>query len=337
MVTMRDVAELAHVSAKTVSRVFNGDVHVSAETRMRVEAALRELNYVPNNLATTFRAGRAPIIGLAVPDLLDPFFASIAKSVNSVAVTHGMSVSVTSFGTDPLQEPKVVEAILGQSLSGLIIAPMTTDHAYLQAWVGRTPIVFVDRSPSRVSADSFTQDDHGGALTATEHLIKHGHQRIAFVGDTLSQPTIHRLDGYHAALSRHGIRTDDRLVVLDVWDRPLAALAMKTMQALDEPPTAIFSSNDRSSMALIPAVQGTGLALLSFGDFPMADMLQPAVTVIDQDPETLGAMAAERIFDRIAHPHKRFRRRTVIPVSLVERDSCGPVPFPGRQSKRRVS
>ncbi|SFK74015.1 LacI family transcriptional regulator [Amycolatopsis sacchari] len=322
MATMREVAELARVSLKTVSRVFNDDPHVLPETRARVEAALRELNYTPNTLATTFRAGRVPIIGLVVPDLVDPYFAAIAKAVGAVAEAHGMAVSVTSTGDDADREPQIVTATLGRSLSGLILAPVTTEQSYLRPWSDRTPIVFVDRAPAKITADSFTQDDHGGALVATEHLLGHGHRRIAFVGDALTKPTVHRLEGYHAALERHGIGRDDDLVVLDVWDRPSAAEAVAALRALDEPPTAVFSSNDRASMALVPAVRETGLALLSFGDFPMADLLEPAVTVIDQDPGTLGTLAAERLFDRLANPGKRFRRRTVVPVSLVERESC---------------
>jgi LacI family transcriptional regulator len=329
MTTMRDVAEVANVSIKTVSRVFNDDPHVLPDTRLRVEAALRELNYVPNAVATTLRAGSAPIIGLVVPDLVDPFFASIAQSVGNVAADHGMSASVTSIGTDPLIERKVVETTLSQSISGLIIAPVTTDQSYLQPWIDRTPIVFVDRSPIGIRADSFTQDDHGGALCATEILLGRGHVRVAFVGDSLTQPTAHRLEGYRQAHRHRGIAQDDRLVILDVWDRQAAAAAVAQLKALDDPPTAIFSSNDRSSMALIPAIKAHDFALISFGDFPMADMLTPAVTVIDQDPNSLGTLAAERVFDRLSQRRKRYRRRTVIPVSLVERESSGGPRFRG--------
>jgi LacI family transcriptional regulator len=323
MSTMRDVAEIANVSAKTVSRVFNGDPHVSPDTRSRVEDALRQLNYVPNAVATTFRSGAAPIIGLAVPDLADPFFASIAQAVGTVATGHGMSASVTSIGHDPDAEARIVQTLLSRSLSGLIIAPVTPDQEYLQPWIERTPIVFVDRPPVGVRADCFVQDDRGGALTAMTCLLDQGHRRIAFVGDALTSPTVQRLDGYREALHRHGTDVDERLVRLGVWDRPSAAAMVSALQALDDPPTAIFSSNDRSSMALVPAVRGLDLAMISFGDFPMADMLTPALTVIDQDPTAIGTQAAERVFDRLGHRRKRFRRRTVIPVTLVERESSG--------------
>lgn len=320
---MRDVAALAKVSAKTVSRVFNGDPHVAPATRQRVEVALRELNYVPNTLATTFRAGRSPVIGIAVPDLVDPFFGSIAKAVSQLASEHGMSIVVTNLGHDHAREQDIVETLLRQSLTGLIIAPISHDQSYLEAWTSRTPIVFVDRAPSRVPADSFVEDDHAGAYAATEHLIGHGHVRIAFLGDTTDIPTTtHRLAGYRAALAHHHLPFDPELVALGARDRIGAATALARLESLAVRPTALFSSNARCTMALVPALRQTELAVTAFGDFPMADMLTPAITVIDQDPLRVGHLAGQRIIDRARHPHRRFRRRNVLPITLIERESC---------------
>ena len=145
MATMRDVAALANVSAKTVSRVFNKDLHVTPETRLRVQAALGELNYVPNTIATTFRTGRSPVIDVALPDIVDPFFASIAKAAGTLAGEHGMAVVITSLGDEPGREAEIVQSLLRQALSGLVIAPVAADHSYLAAWTDRLPLVFVDR------------------------------------------------------------------------------------------------------------------------------------------------------------------------------------------------
>lgn len=323
MTGMRDVAAKANVSAKTVSRVFNNDPRVLPETRARVELALRELKYVPNTLATTFRAGRAAVIGIAVPDLVDPFFALIAKTVSQVASLHGMSVAVTNLGDDPTREPAIVESLLRQSLTGLIVAPISHDQSYLVAWTSRTPIVFVDRSPSRVPADSFVEDDHAGAYTATQHLIDHGHQYIAFLGDTLDVPTTNnRYTGYQAALADNHLRFDPNLTALGAGERDGAALGLARITAAQPVPTALFSSNARCTMALVPALTQHNLAITAFGDFPMADMLTPAITVIDQDPAHVGQLAAQRIIDRTHQPNRRYRRRNVLPVTLIERQSC---------------
>ncbi|KQR10985.1 LacI family DNA-binding transcriptional regulator [Cellulomonas sp. Leaf334] len=324
MATMRDVARRAGVSAKTVSRVFNHDPHVSVVTKERVETALRELNYVPSTLSTTFRSGRAPVIGVAVPDIADPFFGALAKAVEAVAAVHGMSVVMTSLGEDPTREPAIVQSLLRQSLSGLVIAPIAGDQSYLDAWVARTRLVFVDRRASGIVADSFTEDDHAGAQLATRHLVEHGHVRIGFLGDSTAIPTSRgRLVGYRAALLDAAIDYDESLVVLGALDRRSAAAAFAALERLEEPPTAIFASNARVTMSLVPVLRGHGhLALAGFGDFPMADMLDPSVTVIDQDPAALGTLAAQRILDRLAHPRRRYRRHTVLPVELVERASC---------------
>lgn len=321
MATMRDVASLAGVSAKTVSRVFNDDPHVLPETRARVDAALRQLNYVPNAVATTFRTGRAPVIGVVVPDIMDPFFGALARAVESVAAANGQSVVISGFGGDPQREPQAVQSLLRHSPSGLIIAPTSTDQRYLAAWAERTHIVFVDRQPVGVLADSFAEDDISGAHLATSHLVNHGHTRVAFLGDDLMIPTTRdRLTGYREALRQASLDLDDQLVALGALDRASGADALDRLEAAE--PTALFCSNARTAMNLAPLLRDCGLAVTSFGDFPLADLLTPSLTTIDQDPQQLGTLAAQRIVDRLTFPDRRYRRRTVLPLELIERDSC---------------
>ena len=235
------------------------------------------------------------------------------------------------------KEADVVGRLLSQSLSGLIIAPVAAEHAYLEPWKDRLPIVFVDRRPVRLAADSFTEDDHGGALMATRHLVEHGHRRIAFVSDTPDLPTSHsRLLGYRAALTEAGIGEDPDYEVHGAVDRGSAAGALRKLMELAEPPTAIMSSyNARSSMALVPALREHGLAIVGFGDFPMADMLDPAITVIDQDPYCAVARSPRNACSTGSGTRvRRYRRRTVLPVALVERASCQERPWTTVASSR---
>lgn len=322
MATMREVAAMAGVSAKTVSRVFNDDPHVLPSTRETVERAMRELNYVPNDLATTFRSGRIAALGVAVPDVVDPFFAAIARAIDEVASAHGMSTLVTSLGDDPEAEQGIVERLLSRQLAGLVIAPVSTDHAWLRRWQEHTPIAFVDRGPQNLVADAFTDDDEGGAFAATTYLIEKGHRRIAYLGrDPELVTEAARRRGYARALSEYGIPYDHRLVIEHISDRNSAALAVESLVALPDPPTAIFSANARTSMPLTAALRGHQLAVIGFGDFPMADLLTPSLTIIDQNPARMGRLAAERIYDRIASPSTNFTLRTVLDVTLVERES----------------
>src|SRR5918912_4196653 len=203
---MRDVAALAGVSAKTVSRVLRNDRYVSDDVRLRVERAVAELQYVPNVLARTFRSGSDSAIGVAVPDISDPFFAALTHAVETVARARGTAVIVTSLGSDEAGERAGLEALLGRRLAGLIATPISRDQSYLEPWLSRTAIVFVDRPPRGIKADSVIEDDVGGAREATEHLLGHGHRRIAFIGDTLEiATTARRLKGYQQALADGGV------------------------------------------------------------------------------------------------------------------------------------
>ncbi|MEV7769051.1 LacI family DNA-binding transcriptional regulator [Microbacterium sp. NPDC086615] len=322
---MRDVALRAGVSTKTVSRVFNDDPHVLPDTRALVEAAMHDLNYVPNALATTFRAGRASVIGVAVPDVVDPFFAAIARAVEDIARERGLSTLVTSLGDDPANERPALESLLGRQLTGLVIAPVGTDHSWLERWRGHTPIVFVDRAPFGLHTDTFTEDDEAGAHLATTHLLSHGHRRIAYIGDMVHLSTeTKRVEGWRRALRDAGVDVDERLVASGVSDRESAASALERLRGIVDPPTALFSANARSSMALAHVLRGRPMPYVGFGDFPMADTLTPSVTVIDQDPRRIGALAAERVFARLQpETGVDLDEVTVIDVSLVERESCG--------------
>src|SRR3954468_18260168 len=241
---MREVAALAGVSAKTVSRVLRNDRYVSDEVRLRVERAVAELQYVPNALARTFRSGSDNAIGVAVPDISDPFFAALTHAVETVARARGSAVIVTSLGSDEAGERAGLEALLGRQLAGLIATPISRDQSYLAPWLSRTTIVFVDRPPRGVKADSVIEDDVAGAREATAHLLAHGHRRVAFIGDTLEiATTARRLKGYRDALAQAGLDAEAGLVVLEADTGLTSADLTAELLAFPEPPTAIFSSN----------------------------------------------------------------------------------------------
>ncbi|MFC4224668.1 LacI family DNA-binding transcriptional regulator [Lysinibacter cavernae] len=333
MTTMQDVATRAGVSAKTVSRVFNDDPNVSPETRERVQEALAALNYRPNMLARRFREGRDSAIGIAVPNIGDPFFATIIRSIEDRAVERGMVVFVTTLGQDATNEPARVERLMRRQISGMLIAPVSNDQSYLEQWGDETPIVFIDREPINFAADSVVVDDEAMARVATAHLIDQGHRRIGFVGDTTSLVTTRkRLDGYRAALQLAGIEPDDSLVSLDGsllvfgYRSPADAVAQASaLLSVDDPPTALFSSNAQCSMGLVRALHSLGrteLGFVSFGDFPMADALTPAVTVIDQNAEGLAELAGNVLFDAIDAPATRATPSVhSLPLHLIPRGS----------------
>ena len=325
MTTMRDVARVAGVSAKTVSRVFNDDPHVTEETRERVRWAMQKLNYVPNMLARSFRTGADAAVGLAVPDIGDPFFAEMTSSIEVDLVGRGMAVVVTSLGRGVESERPALEALLRRQISGLIVACVSADQAYLAPWQERTPMVFVDRAPRGLSGVSVIEDDLGGAREAVTHLASHGHRRVAFFGVSTPVMTTHRrLKGYRSAVAENGLDDSPDLVCTPSESADEAAAEMVKRLEAPNAPTAVFSCNILCTMALVLALQRAGrtdVALVGFGDFPMAAALAPAVTVLDQDPAGLGRIAVERLIQRIEDPDAPLRRRTVLPVHLIPRGS----------------
>jgi LacI family transcriptional regulator len=322
---MRDVARVAGVSAKTVSRVFNDDPHVTQETRERVRWAMQKLNYVPNLLAKSFRAGADTAVGLAIPDIADPFFAEMTSSIEIDLMGRGMAVVVTSLGHGPDRERYVLEALLRRQISGLIVACVSADQSYLAPWQERTPMVFLDRAPRGLAGVFVIEDDLGGARDAVAHLARYGHRRVAFFGVSLRVTTTdRRLKGYRSAVADHGLDADPELICMPSESPEESAAEMLKRLAAPNPPTAVFSCNVPCTMALILALHQAGnpdVAIVGFGDFPMAAALSPAVTVIDQDPATLGRIAVERLLQRIEDPQAQVRRRTVLPVKLIPRGS----------------
>lgn len=330
MTTMRDVAQVAGVSAKTVSRVFNDDPYVSDETRERVRRAMEKLHYIPNMLARSFRAGADATVGLAFPDIADPFFAAMTSSIEEDVVRRGMAVVITSLGHDVSRERAILETLLRRQISGLIIASISRNQSYLADWQHRTPMVFVDRAPRGLSAVSVLENDLSGAHQAVNHLAQYGHRRIAFLGISTYITTTHgRLVGYKTALRDADLEQNSDLICVGS-DSPVE-VAADVIKLLDgsEPPTAVFSATIPCTMALVLALQRAGrkdIGVVGFGDFPMADALQPAVTVIDQDPAGLGRIAVDRLIQRIERPDTPVRKKTVLPVRLIARGSGEMVP-----------
>jgi LacI family transcriptional regulator len=325
MTTMRDVARVAGVSAKTVSRVFNEDPHVTEETRERVRWAMQKLNYVPNLLARSFRAGADPAVGLAVPDIDDPFFAQITSSIEIDLVGRGMAVVVSSLGQAAERERSALEALLRRQISGLIVACASADQAYLAPWQDRTPMVFVDRPPKGLSGVYVIEDDLAGAREAVTHLASHGHHRVAFLGISTPITTVlRRLKGYLSAVAE--LELDGRPDLICMPSESADECAAGLVKLLETPsaPTAVFSATTLCTMALVQALQRAGradIAVVGFGDFPMAGALTPPVTVLDQDPARLGRIAVERLVQCIENPQAKVRRRTVLPVHLIPRGS----------------
>jgi LacI family transcriptional regulator len=237
---------------------------------------------------------------------------------------HGRSVLVTSTRRDPAWERDVIGRMVQRRVAGLLLCPTGDDHAWLDPRVPRVPVVLVDRPAPGLSADLVEIDDHRAAFGAVAHLIAHGHRRIAYIGDTPAIPTSGaRLRGYRDALARHQVETDENLVNTTSPTSQAAAEAVSALLGGSRPPTAILSATTRASLGVVPALHSAGrtdIGLVSFGDFPMADSLRPAVTVVDHPGHEVGRVAAARLLARLDQPGLPVERIQV-PARLIERGS----------------
>jgi LacI family transcriptional regulator len=317
-----DVANAAGVSLRTASRVLNDDPRVAPATRQRVQETMAEMRFEPDAMARSLRAGTDTAIGFVVESISDPFFADVIDAVEMEMSRHGRTVLVASTRRDPARERDVVERMLQRRVAGLLLSPAAAAHFWLDP--GRAPIVLVDRPAPSLSADLVEIDDYQAAYDAAAHLIGHGHRRIAYIGDTPAIPTsAARLRGYRVALAHHLIAADADLVTCDCATSHDAAQAVSAMISGPGAPTAVFSATTRASLGVVPALHSAGrtdIALIGFGDFPMADALRPAVTVVDHPGHELGRVAAARLLARLAQPGLPVERIQV-PARIIERGS----------------
>ena len=321
---MVDVARLAGVSLKTVSRAINAEPGVSPATVEKVRAAAAQLSYERNDLAASLRHGnRSDTLGLVIEDVANPFYSAIAKAVEDSARERACLLITASAGEDPEREREIVSALLRRRVDAVLIVPAGTDHRYLEANGLAARAVFLDRPPARVRADTVLVANAAGARLAVEHLLAGGHRRIAFVADDLSLFTAReRVSGYRAALADAGLRVDPELVAVANSTSEAAAAAVERLLALParRRPTAVLAGNNRCTVGALQALatRRGRIALIGFDDFELADLL--GVTVIRTDPYRIGRLGAELAFGRMDGDERR-PQRVVLDVELVARGS----------------
>jgi LacI family transcriptional regulator len=325
---MREVAALAGVSLKTVSRVINAEPGVSPELASRVGAAIQRLDYRHNLWASSLRRtnGKSATIGLILEDIGNPFSATLHRAIEDVAVKHGVLVLAGSLEEDEARERELVSAFASRRVDGLVIVPASHDHTYLlNERKAGTPIVFVDRPPAFLDADTVLTDNLGGARQGVRHLVEHGHQRIAGLFDLQSIMTAAlRYQGYREELEAQQITFDPDLVRLDLRGIEQAEAATAELLALRPAPTAIFAAQNLLTIGACRALRRFGLhhrvALVCFDDIELADLLDPGITAMAQDPAAMGRTAAELLFRRLDGDRTPTVHQ-VIPTRLIERGS----------------
>ncbi|MGY4906274.1 LacI family DNA-binding transcriptional regulator [Streptomyces sp. 900116325] len=325
--TLADVAREVGVSAKTVSRVLNEDGPSSPETRRRVLDAVARLGFQPNLMAKSIRVGGPDTtVGLVVPDLGNPFFGSVAGGIEEAVRGRGLTLLMGSSDDDPEREHALIRTFLARQVSVLMVAPAVgADHSHLKAHrAARMPVVFLDRPGNGLTADTVVSSNRAGTQEGVAHLIARGHRRIGFIGDlpTRLYTRRERIAGYRAALAEAGLPYD-RTLVADAHDPAGAAEATARLLARADPPTALLSGNNVMTIGVMTEVSRSrrkDVAVVAFDDVPMAAILDPALTVIAQNPVAMGELAGGVAIERLEGD--RSRARTImVETRLVPRGS----------------
>jgi LacI family transcriptional regulator len=325
---MKDVAAVAGVSLATVSRVTSGSGEVRPELAARVHDAVELLGFRRDLTASTLRrADRlSASVGLVFEDVSNPFFAAVHRGVEDVARERGVLAFAGSSDDDDGRERELCEAFASRRVDGLIVAPCGDDQSYLQRdRAAGVVLVFVDRPPRFIDADSVVSDNATGTREAIAHLVASGHRRIGFLADRHYIFTAaERLRGYREELTGHGITPDPALERLDLTDSAVAADAVRDLLAAPEPPTALFTGQNLITVGALHVLRELGLerkvALVGFDDVVLGDLIEPGVTVVAQDPIEVGRRAAELLFSRL-DGFDGPSRQVVIPTTLIQRGS----------------
>jgi LacI family transcriptional regulator len=326
--TLEDVAKAAGVGPMTVSRTINGHPYVADETAKKVRAAIRRLNYRPNHAARMLTGQLSRSIGLIVPDLADSFFSVISHAAQETAREGGYLVWLAASNYDPSIEAAQVEQMTHHPVDGILLVPVDSRRPYLKALAaGTTPVVTIDRPIELGSADSVETENRSGARMAVDHLVGHGCKRIVCVATNSHLRTIKaRIGGYEESLRSAKLPRAKSLLLSSLAD---TKASLSELFASRNRPDGLFTANNASTIWVIETLRdmnikiGKDVSLVGFDDVDFYTLITPPITAVRQPAAELGRVSVRLLMQRIKGDSSPSGIRTVLPVSLVIRESCG--------------
>ncbi|GEO02952.1 LacI family transcriptional regulator [Adhaeribacter aerolatus] len=327
-VTIKDIARKLNISVSTVSRALRGSSDINPETKKVVLDLAAELDYQPNTIALSLVKSKTNIVGVMIPDITIPFFASAIKGIQEVASAAGYNVMICQSGESEEIEKNNTQALLSSRVAGLIVSvsgqTKNFDH-FRNVQRRGVPLVFFDRVPEEIEAAKVLADDYNGAFKAVEHLIQMGNKRIAHLaGPELLKLTQNRKRGYLDALQKHNVPVDPTLIIHSEFNRKKAYEATNQLLDLPNPPDAIFAISDRVAIGAIMALKDRNkripedVAVVGFGNEATSSILDPALTTVMQHPSEMGRIAAQLFLEQVnTDPEKYVPKTEVLNTELI--------------------
>lgn len=325
-VTIQDVAKTAGVSVSTVSRVLNGKVDVASETQDRILSVIDDLGYTTNLAARSMRSRKKNLVGLIMPDIAYPFAIEVMKGVNRAIAESDIDLLVYTTGDvkksgRASHEQKYVSLLTNSITDGVIIVAPVVGEFSTDA-----PIVSIDPVMSKPNYASVHATNYQGAVDAMEYLLGLGHRRIGFIsGRAELESSNRRLRGYRGALENAGIPIDEQLIASGDYTTETGAKCARELLALDQPPTAIFASNDQAAMGVFQVAEENGLripedlSVVGFDNIPESKYM--GLTTVDQFISEMGYVATQmliKLINDLPLDEPTFKMKT----RLVTRSSC---------------
>lgn len=333
-VSIKDIAQAAGVSHSTVSRALSDSPLVNAITKARIQRLAQEMGYSPDAWARSLVMGRTQTIGLVVTTITDPFIAEIVQAIEQTACDYGYTVILATSNAEPEREIAAVEMLRSKRVDGVIVTSSRVGALY-QEHLDRlgVPVVLINSHREQRGPYTFSvnvDNQHGGCL-ATDHLIRLGHRRIAYVrGPEGNSDDLARQAGYRQALHRAGIAFDPALVLPGTGRLGGGEEALPRLVRLAEPPTAVFCYNDMTAIGLLRAARRCNLsvpgdlAVVGFDDIPFASYVHPPLTTIAQPKFEMGRRAVEMALTLMgSRPQESPVSNVVVQGRLIVRASSG--------------
>jgi DNA-binding LacI/PurR family transcriptional regulator len=345
--TLAEVAAAAGVSVSTVSRALDSNPRIPASTRQRVRDIARQLGFTPNISARSLRTQSSMLIGVVVPDIAIPFYATVLKAAQNVLESSGYQVMVMNTERDAQHEAAALRTLHARQVDGLLVA---TSGGYFPA---RGPVVFFDHILRGTGLGQVSPDNAAGIKVLVEHLVReHGQERIAYLGGPVGPgehiqrlehaPATERLEGFRTAMGTLRLAVPPEYLAFGdyEWTESSAQEAVEALMALDQPPTAIVAAGDTLALGALRQLRrarlqvGTDIALVSFDDPVSGDLLEPPMTALVRHDRQLGEISARMLLDELdaarEGPGPAGSRRdrpppaeVRLPPELIIRRSCG--------------
>ena len=331
MSTIRDVAKLAGVAPITVSRVINNSDYVKQETRVRVEAAINELGYIPNTLGLSLRSRQTMTLAVVITDITNPFWTTVTRGIEDVAQANGYSTILCNTDESEDKQKQYIQMLLRRRIDGILLVPTSNDPAPIELIKKQNvPVVLMDRHVPEVDVDVVRSDSEEGAYLITNHLLSLGHQEIAMLsGPQNISTSIDRVEGYRRAFRDAGLLKKAEQIYWGEYTQESGYKMTEEMLAEFPDITALVAANNFIAIGAMKLLNEKEIrvpeevAIVTIDDIPSTFIITPFFTVATQSALEMGKQAAQLLLNRIVGVADAPCQEVILPVQMTIRTSSG--------------